>query len=296
MFATDLTGTQTQSEGAWYGKMPLCTGSATPTGGRYGHTLSFDSLNRKLVMVGGYSASGAPYAETLTYYDGRTFTVPEVWTDERRLDPSPCYFWSKITIYGNSIDIAAQAPPFSGLSQASAVYVSSSGLNSGYYSMFDHSCEKAGPIFSSDPAVNKLGAGGVYFDIDRSVMGEQENILLTITFIPLGPNNLQSSAGIADALLGDDSALFRIHLVKTGSTGDDLRRVFQPRYLTYADTNAYPEVVKTLAILAPPTGEVRQEQILIPLAMDPNIDRIRIERYSGSAVLIDASLYRLGAR
>ena len=41
-------------------------------------------------------------------------------------------------------------------------------------------------------------------------------------------------------------------------------------------------------------GQIAQEQIFIPLSTDPNIDRIRIERYSGSGLLIDASLYRLG--
>ena len=46
----------------------------------------------------------------------------------------------------------------------------------------------------------------------------------------------------------------------------------------------------------PPTsGGARQEQLLLPISIDPGIDRIRIERYSGSAILIDATIFRMGA-
>jgi hypothetical protein len=39
---------------------------------------------------------------------------------------------------------------------------------------------------------------------------------------------------------------------------------------------------------------LREEQILIPLSSFPGANRIRIERESGSAILIDTSIIRLG--
>jgi hypothetical protein len=288
--------------------VPACTDSPAVPQGRYGHSLSYDNLNQALVMVGGYDINGAPLLQTLTYSDGRTYQTPEVWT-AYRIDsslpagmasrgipallnpPFPCYYWSKVTVFGNSIDSSTQAPPMSGISHAANVFIPSSGYNTGYYTMFDRSCYNAGPIYSPDNAVNKLLAGGAYFDIDRSQLGAHENLILNLTFIPLGTSNTGPDQNVLES---DQSAVFKVHLIRVGESGDVIRQRPQPRNRIYASTEQYPKTAQDIAIIAPPTGQIRQEQIFIPLSIDPAIDRIRIERYSGSGILLDASLYRLG--
>jgi hypothetical protein len=281
--------------------------------GRYGHTLAYDSLNQSLVLIGGYDQSGTLLVQTQTALDGSTYEIPEIWT-ATRIDtaltvgiPSknippisgpptsiiPCYFWSKVTLFGNDITNSAQYPPFGGLAHASGIYVPSSGYNTGYYTTLDNACTDAGPIGSPDPAISRLLAGGAYIDIDRSQMESGENIVLNLTFLPLGDTN---SAPDQTRFTSDQSALFKIHLIKVGESADTIRSRPQPRYRTYAATDQYPQVVQNLSIISPPTGQVRQEQVFIPLSMDATIDRIRIERYSGNAILIDASVFRLGKK
>lgn len=170
-------------------------------------------------------------------------------------------------------------------------HVAVSGYGTDYYALTDAYCTRSGPIAISDPAVNKLLAGGVYFDIDRAQLGEKENLLLSVTHMPLGALQLNPDGSTIGA---QGAASFKVHLIRTGLSASEVRLVFQPRYLTFANTDRYPMVVETLSILAPPTGQLRQDQIVIPLSLDPAIDRIRIERYSGSGVLIDATLYRMG--
>lgn len=288
---SSTNGAATAINGSW-AAVALCTGSPTPTA-RYGHSLTYDPLHQQLVMVGGYSATGATITQSQTYYDGRVYAIPEIWVAKRTDSATPCYTWSQITQFGSSIDQASQVPPLTGMAHAAAIFVPSDGFNSGFYSLYDHVCEKAGPISISDPSINKLMAGGAYFDLDRSQLGENENLLLHLTYIPMGSSNQRPDGTV---MAQSEAAIFKVHLVKTGLTTTDLRLVFQPRYMTFADTDKYPMVAQTLSILAPPTGQVRQDQVLIPIASDPTIDRIRIERYSGSGILIDAALYRLGDR
>ncbi len=284
--------------------------------GRYGHTLSFDTAHQQLLMVGGYDLAGTPATVTLNYpiTTGRTFTVPEVWVakryeagttdysvdvdgtavviDHTTIPASGCYLWRKKTIFGNSIDVTAQQPPFTGIGHAAGVMIPPSGYSTGFYSLFDNACKGANPVLSADPELSKENAGGVYMDIDRSQIGPNENLLLTVTFIPLGSANLRPDGA---QLTDKETAVLEVHLVKTGQTVDALQTVQQPRYIRYADDQStYPHIVERLSVLSPPTGEVRQEQLLIPLSIDQGIDRIRIQRRSGSAILIDASLTRMG--
>jgi hypothetical protein len=168
------------------------------------------------------------------------------------------------------------------------------GYSTGYYSMFDNACKNANPVLYADPELSKENAGGVYIDIDRGQLGPNENLLLNVTFLPLGSSNLKPDGM---RLSDKESAVLEVHLIKTGQTQDALQTTQQPRYVRYADQQAlFPEIVQRLSVLSPPTGEVRQEQILIPLSTDPLIDRIRIQRRSGSAILIDASVFRMGFR
>jgi hypothetical protein len=249
---------------------------------------------------------------------GETNTQPSVWIGKRisavattsasSSDPynvgSPypsitaaeaadCYLWAEVTTFGNLSTILSQRPPSNGLSHAGSVFVPATGYNTGYYSMFDNQCVGAGPIASGDPTVNKTLAGGVYFDIDRSALGSSENLILNLTFIPMGTNNLDPTGKPYTA---EQSAVFKVHLISTGQATDYLQSILQPRYFTYTASAQFPQVVQNLAVLAPPTGEIRQEQIIIPLSTSSSIDRIRVERVSGSAILIDAQLYRMGAQ
>ncbi|MCM2322863.1 MAG: hypothetical protein NDJ90_06340 [Oligoflexia bacterium] len=175
--------------------------------------------------------------------------------------------------------------------------------DTGFYTFLDHRCEGAGPISTPDPALSRLLAGGIYFDLDRTELGENENLVLHVTYIPLGTSNSLPSGTPDDLshpsypkLNASETARFKVHLVKTGLTAFDQRATYQPRFLTFADTERYPQVVKTLAILAPPTGQPREEQLLIPLSLDPAIDRIRVERHSGSGILVQAALFKAGTK
>ena len=123
------------------------------------------------------------------------------------------------------------------------------------------------------------------------VLGSKENLLLTLTYIPLGESNRQPSG---EQFSSSQSAIFKIHLISTNLAEGALMQILQPRYLTFSDPSQFVKKVETLSIIAPPTGTVRQEQILLPISADSSIDRIRIERYSGSAILIDASIFRMG--
>jgi hypothetical protein len=282
--------TQTD-EGAWT-SVPVCAGSSAPTV-RYGHSLSYDIKNQQLVVVGGYNAiTGVPLTNSITAVNG-TYNIPDVWTAKRNTSGglgNYCYDWTQVSTFGNN---ATGVPNLAdGLANFSALYVPNQGYGTGYYSMFDSSCIGSGPIDSPDPLQNKLYAGGVYFDIDRTQLGTYENLILNLTFLPLGPTNQSPTI---NTMTSADTAVFQVDLVTTGQSNSALEAVLQPRFLTYTDNNEFPTVVQTLSVLAPPTGQIRQEQMLIPLSVNPSIDRIHIKRVSGSGILIDASLFRLGA-
>ncbi|MGZ3688346.1 MAG: hypothetical protein ACXVBW_08605, partial [Bdellovibrionota bacterium] len=304
------------TQGRW-DFVPACTSTAPVA--RYGHSMSFDPLNQQLIVVGGYGVDGNPLSQNVTFAD-TTMTQPEVWVGKRisstitasttnpvsvgamyplltasivASSASPCYLWAQVTTFGNEAQTPSQRGPEAGLAHAAAVFIPSTGYNTGYYSFFDNQCAKAGPIASPDPEINKLLAGGAYFDIDRTQLGPNENLLLNITYIPLGTNNQDPNS---QQIPSDQTAFFKVHLVRTGQSGDQLRGITQPRYFSYNDQTAFPEIAQEIAILAPPTGQIRQDQVLLPISIDPTIDRIRIERYAGSGILIDASLYRMGYR
>jgi len=284
-------GSTPQTEGSW-SEIPTCAGSPLPEG-RYGHSLSYDLLNHQLVLVGGYDSNGAPLTQSMTYYDGRTYELPETWV-AKRSKSQECYTWSSITEFSNSIDLASQKPPMSGLAHAASIFIPADGYNTGFYTLLDKKCNGAGPVGVADESFNKLLAGGVYFDLDRKKLGDQENLLLHLKYIPMGTGNIHSDS---TPMNPSESAYFKIHLIKTKLGLPDLRLALQPRYLLFADSYKYPEIVQSISVLAPPTlGQIQEEQILLPISIDPDIDRIRIERYSGSGILIDASLYRLGGK
>ena len=299
--------TDVKKRNGYWTRITACTGytGATAPAARYGHSLGYDALNEQLVVAGGYSATG-DYLRQYQYdaSSGSYYYMPEVWAAKRINDatgvPSeitdagetiasfPCYYWRNINVFGST---SAQTPSTTSLAHAASVFIPSAAYNTSYYTMMDNSCSKAGPIASSDDAVNKLLAGGVYIDIDRSELGPNENLLLNITYIPLGTGNKYADGS---SLTSDETARLNIHLMTTGAYDTLLQQLFQPRHIHYADTGRYPKIVDTLAVLAPPTGVARTEQVVIPIAVNQSVDRIRIERYSGSAILVDAKIFRLG--
>ncbi|MBC7690918.1 MAG: hypothetical protein H7222_04060 [Methylotenera sp.] len=283
---------QDNRNGVWTSR-PMCSGGAvavTPPTFRYGHGLSFDTLNKQLIIVGGYNGVNGTLLKSAS-------GAPEVWSAKRINNPqaagytdtTTCYAWELKTYFGND----PATGPQTGLAHAASVMIPSTGYNSGFYTFQDEFCPGAGPAASPDPSTSKLFAGGAYLDIDRSQLGPHENLLLHLTYIPMGTQSQKPDGSLYSQA---ETAVLRVHLLKSGSTETAIRSGIQPRHLISADPAIHPKIVQTLHIVAPPTGSVRQDQIVIPLTADPNIDRIRIERVSGSAVLIDATLIRMGYR
>jgi len=302
---SSVSVSSTALNGTW-AKIPTCSGSLSPSA-RYGHSLAFDAHSSSVILTGGYDHNGVLLTQTLNYADSTSQQIPEVWTAYRVQQATssgfpamnipaittgsfPCYYWNLVTVFGNTDQLAGQTPPTQ-LAEAANVFIPSTGYNSGYYTLTDSSCTSSGPIYSTDPTISKLLVGGIYFDIDRSTLGPTENLVLHLTFIPLGPN---STSPDNEPLGVADTAYFRVHLIRTGETEAALQARPQPRVLDYSSTAQYPEVVQNLAVFAPSDGQIRQEEVFLPISIDPTIDRVRVERYSGSAILIDATLLRTG--
>jgi len=286
---TDTGATPAETDevinGSWR-EAPLC--DATVPAGRYGHAMHYDASRKQLIVVGGNDANGTPLTQTKD-----SSTTPEVWaaTYDSTAD---CYTWKQKTLFGNLAPSSSTTTmPSDGFAYAASVMVPGAGFNTGFYSLLDHVCANQGPVYSQDASISKLLAGGVYIDIDRTGFGPNENLLMNLTFLPFG-----TTTRTADGRLGDEreKAIIKIHLIKSGQSTDTIRASLQPRHLAFSQLTLYPQVAESIAIVSPPDGEMHQEQVLLPVSIDPSIDRIRIERYSGSAILIDATLYRMGYR
>jgi hypothetical protein len=263
-------------------------GSCNETGPslRYGHSMAFDAIHAQVLVIGGYSPDGT----ALTYTSAAGISVPEVWKG-RFNSSGNCYDWSRLTTFGNTSE-SAKLPP-QALGFAAATFLPGTAYNSGYYTTQDQACVASGPIQSEDPEVNKLLAGGAYLDLNRDELGPNENVLLHLTYIALGPNQISGSGA---ALANNDVTHFKIHLVASGTSASEMQAAQQPRHLYYSDTERYLKIIDSIAVLSPADGAVRSEQFLLPISSDSRIDRVRIERYSGSAILIEAKLIRMGYR
>lgn len=279
--------------GYWTQAEP-CDSSVQPTG-RYGHSMSYDPLNGQVIVVGGYDISDELLTQTWS-----SITIPEIWAGKRNLTSTVtgadatttyCYAWRQITTFGNNLDSSDAPAPEDGLAHPASVFLPSKGYHTGYYTTMDESCTDLGPIATTDPVISKAYAGGIYIDLDRSKLGPNENLLLTLTYIPLGDLNQKPYGASFD---NSEEAQIRVHLVKTGLSKDSLQSIIQPRYFTYTNPDSYPEIVQTLSLTSLPTGSLRQDQLILPVSIDPAIDRIRIERYLGSAIFIDVNIHRMG--
>lgn len=284
--------------GSW-NEIPACTGvpNAKTPGGRFGHNLGYDPLRRELIITGGLDKNRNPLTQTMTLANGQTISAPEIWT-AKRVDqpgsvsnpsvmippssPFPCYFFSQKTSFGTLSEYEF-LPPQGGLAHAASAFIPAGGYNSGYYSFFDHACAK------SDSSVN--ATPGVYFDIDRQFLEKNEDLILNMTFIPMSTAQIKPDGSHYQDF---ENTVFKIHLIRSGKTALEIRQTSQPRFVTFEVDDYFPKLIHTLSIIAPVSGGMRQEQIYLPLSLNSGIDLIRIERSNGSAILIDASLYRMG--
>ncbi len=284
--------------GTW-NYIPACNPSLTPSG-RYGHSLVFDIAHQNLILSGGFNSSGQLLTQTQTPSTSNTsYTLPEVWTATRIDAPPggngaqvanmgtnfPCYLWSPVNSFGNAPGTGTRQPMQSGIAYASTLFIPSVGYNTGYYTLNGPACSGSGTVSGTDQNI-----GGVYLDIDRTQLGTSENLLLSVTLFPLGPTNLDPDGNL---LANNQAASFRVTLVKTGQTLSELLLETQPRAFDYSNTTSYPIRAYDVALLTPPVGQIREEQVMIPLSMDSTIDRIRIERVSGTGIILNASLSRL---
>tara|TARA_Y100000590_G_scaffold468295_1_gene650555 strand:+ start:2996 stop:4027 length:1032 start_codon:yes stop_codon:yes gene_type:complete len=170
------------------------------------------------------------------------------------------------------------------------------------YLLLDYFCVEQGPVNLPDPEVNKLLAGGIDIDLDRSAIDSTEDILISVLLYPFSTENLrpvvdedtEDLTGATDYVFSNrQSARFDVHLFKTGMTEANLKSKAQPRYLFFSNETAYPKHIKRLATLAPPGGSPQERQVYIPLSKFPTADRIRIERYSGSGLIASVSVFRM---
>ncbi|MGK5084000.1 hypothetical protein WDW37_11935, partial [Bdellovibrionota bacterium FG-1] len=289
----EYTPPSTQYLGGEWRAVAAC-GVAPPE--RFGHSLQYDSVQDRVFLIGGASSLGLPWTQTITGSDGKPLSIPDMWVGKRTgsvEEGTLCYNWEQVSTFGNAFGLSGEKNPPVALSFAASVYLPSSGYNTGYYTLTDSACEKAGPILSPDFEVNKMLAGGAYIDIDRSALGPSENLVLHLRYIPQGPPGKKVNKMVMSAV---EASFFKIHLVKTSQTQSALQQAQQPRYLAYTSLDRFPQIVQTLSVLAPADNQIHEDQIVIPLAIDPGIDRIRIERVSGSAVLLEAAVYRMGNR
>lgn len=294
------TSVDNLKNGQW-NYIPSCNASVPAS--RYGHSLVYDSTHQNLIMTGGFNVFG----NLLTQLEapnagGSPYFIPEVWTATRiddfsTTDPTtglpstnlgnvfPCYYWSQINQFGNQVGTRINQPLQTGVAHASTFYISPSGYNTGFYTLNGPQCASGGTVTGTDQNI-----GGIYIDIDRTQLNPSENLLLNVTLLPLGASNVDS---MGDSITSAQSARFRVTLVQTGQNINQLLGQTQPRAVSYSDTSSYPIRAYDIANLAPPLGQIREEQIFVPLSMDPRVDRIRIERVSGSGIIFGASLARL---
>jgi hypothetical protein len=184
-------------------------------------------------------------------------------------------------------------PPTGGFGFSTGFLIPSTGYGTGSYVLQDDQCAGTGPFATSDSSLSKKYSGGVAIDLDRTQLGSNENVLLQLTYIPLARGSELPGRTTASEL---DEPVINIHLLSTDLDRSALQAVFQPRHLFFFDTQEFPRVLDRLSVLAERDGQLREEQVVVPLSAFPSVDRIRIERVTGSAILISVSVQRMGPR
>jgi hypothetical protein len=281
--------------------VPACSHSPATPAPRYGHSLFYDSQNSRLMMVGGFAIGGSGILtdtsspQPLMAQASSPNQIPEVWSASLSNESSgdPCYTWSAATPPPPQERIDSLIPPTGGFGFSTGFLIPSTGYGTGSYVLQDDQCAGTGPFATSDSSLSKKYSGGVAIDLDRTQLGSNENVLLQLTYIPLARGSELPGRKTASEL---DEPVINIHLLSTDLDRSALQAVFQPRHLFFFDTQEFPRVLDRLSVLAERDGQLREEQVVVPLSAFPSVDRIRIERVTGSAILISVSVQRMGPR
>jgi hypothetical protein len=165
-----------------------------------------------------------------------------------------------------------------------------------FYRVRDAWCAGQGKFrLEPDPEATKSYVGGVNIDLDRSVLGPNEDLLMNITYQAFAEGN---SWPYPSSLTMDpmDATQLQVNLIGTHLGLEILLNSRQPRSWMDDSDSQMPIYMKTIATLRDPFSGLRTEQVLIPLSQNGLIDRIRIERIRGSFQLYQIDLYRLGNR
>jgi len=160
-----------------------------------------------------------------------------------------------------------------------------------YYRAVDDWCSGQGPILSADVNVSKTNIGGVNIDLDRTQLGDSEDLLMLITYQAYNEN-----ASWPAPMGSNDQTILQVNLIGTGLQLSLLIGEKQPRPWSDFASASMPIYMKQIATLEDPWGSLRTDQVYIPLSGNPLIDRIRVERIRGSYHLFQIDLYRLGNR
>ncbi len=165
-----------------------------------------------------------------------------------------------------------------------------------FYRVRDAWCAGQGRYrMNAEIEATKSHIGGVNIDLDRSMLGEFEDLLLNLTYVAFTGGRSWPYAG-PDEMDPIDETQLQVNLVGTSLGLDALIGARQPRsWFDDADAQM-PVYRKSIVTLRDSFSSLRTEQILIPLSQSPLIDRIRIERVRGSFQLYQIDLYRLGNR
>jgi|GEM_PF-2121599 len=164
-----------------------------------------------------------------------------------------------------------------------------------FYRVRDPWCLGQGSVDPIDPELSKAYVGGVNLDLDRSKLGDREDLLMLITY-----QSFVEGDAWTYAMGPGDFTRLRVDLIATGRALDVLMNRPQPRVIgdlgEFSNALAPPILVKKIATLEDPFPSLKTESIVIPLSHNALIDRIRIERIRGTYQLYQIDLYRLGNR
>ena len=161
-----------------------------------------------------------------------------------------------------------------------------------YYQVRDDWCQDQGAYSGLGGGdATKSYVGGVDIDLDRTQLGNSEDVLMLVTYQSLNSN--ASWPGVQGV---NDETILNVNLLGTGLGLQSLLGARQPTSTNDYGTTSIITYFKQLATLRDPFGSLRTEQVYIPLSQNGLIDRIRLERVRGSFQIYQIDLYRLGNR
>ncbi len=168
------------------------------------------------------------------------------------------------------------------------------GINSGFYTLEHLNCNGSGPVVNQ----SRNYAGGVDIDLNQEFIGENEEILVQLKFFPFGNRNLRNFVNGTGPItrLPSETARFKVHLSFVDDAVNEIQSTFQPRYFQYFNSSQYPQTVTQLINLSSPQGFPIEKQFTLSSALKQRFNRIRIERLSGSGILVSLRMFLMGQR